>query len=83
LRVGVKEKEKKKNRTPVVSRLCCRLYCPLPLLSFTIMGRGERDKVDTSLIVTAPRIPRPTARAQGLDPQEGLSAPKVPDKAKG
>ena len=32
--------------------------------------QGERDCVDPSLIITEPRIPRPTARAQGLDPQE-------------
>jgi hypothetical protein len=47
------------------------------------MGRSERDKVDTSLIVTEPRVSRPTARARGLDYQEGLSTPKVPGKAKG
>jgi hypothetical protein len=47
------------------------------------MERGERDKVDTSLIVTEPRVPRPTSRARGLDHQEGLSMPKVPEKAKG
>lgn len=31
------------------------------------MARRERDKVDTSLIVTQTRISRPTKRAQGLD----------------
>jgi hypothetical protein len=47
------------------------------------MGRGERDKVDTSLIVTEPRVPRPTARARGFDHQEGSSMPKDREKAKG
>jgi hypothetical protein len=47
------------------------------------MGWGEHNKVDTSLIVTEPHVPRPTACAQGLDLQEGLSVPNVPEIAKG
>jgi hypothetical protein len=59
----------------------CRVRRLLSSLPFIIMGRGERDKVDTSLIVTKPRVPRPTARARGLDQQEELST--VPENAKG
>ena len=52
------------------------------------MGRGERDPVDPSLIIAQPRVPRPTARAQGLDNRERTklntpNAPKKPEKAKG
>jgi hypothetical protein len=42
------------------------------------MRRGERDRVDPSLIITEPRISRPTARAQGLNHQEELGAPNNP-----
>ncbi len=47
------------------------------------MKRGERDRVDPSLIITEPRIPRPTARAQGLDPQERLCMPNTRENATG
>ena len=66
-----------------LNRHFCRLRHLLSSPSFINMGRGERDIVDTSLIVTEPRVPRPTARARGLHLQEGLSAPNVPEKAKG
>ena len=47
------------------------------------MGQGERNKADPLLIVTEPRVPQPTARAQGFDRQEGSSVLKGPEKAKG
>jgi hypothetical protein len=49
------------------------------------MTKGECDKADPSLILSGPHIPRPMARAQGLDQYEGpqLNAQKLPEKAKG
>ena len=47
------------------------------------MKWGERDRVDLSLIITEPRISRPTAHAQGLDPQERSRMPNIRENATG
>ena len=47
------------------------------------MGRGEHDQIDPSLIITEPRVPQPTAQAQGLDQQEALGVPKIPEMFNG
>ena len=81
LHVGVRPKKKKIYRTP--ADFAVKPHHLLLSLSFIIMGRGERDRVNTSLIITKPCVPQPTACAQGLDNQKGLGVPNVPENAKG
>ena len=56
---------------------------PTRCCSSTTMGRGEHDQIDPSLIITEPRVPQPTAQAQGLDQQEALGVPKIPEMFNG